>query len=119
MLRGEAPVVFGDGEQARDFVYVGDVAEANLLAVERRLQGGYNVGVGEAASVNHVTAELASACGYDGPIDHAPERDGEVRSIMLDAGKLTRETGWRPTVSLAEGIRLTVADHKARLSRVG
>jgi UDP-glucose 4-epimerase len=118
MLSGQTPVVFGDGEQARDFVYVGDVAEVNLLAVERRLQGAYNVGVGEAASVNRVTAELARACGYDGPAEHVAERDGEVRSIMLDAGKLTRETGWRPTVSLTEGIGLTVADHKARLSRV-
>jgi len=119
MLRGETPVVFGDGEQARDFVYVGDVAQANLLAVELRLQGGYNVGVGEVASVNQVTAELASACGYAGPVDHAAEREGEVRSIMLDASKLTGETGWRPMVSLAEGIHLTVEDHKARLSRAG
>jgi len=118
MLSGQTPVVFGDGEQARDFVYVGDVAEANLLAVERRLQGAYNVGVGEAASVNRVMAELASACGYGGPVEYAAERDGEVRSIMLDAGKLARETGWRPTVSLTAGIGLTVADHKARLSRV-
>jgi UDP-glucose 4-epimerase len=119
MLRGERPVVFGDGEQSRDFVYVGDVAKANLLAVELRLQGGYNVGVGEAASVNQVTAELASACDYAGPVDHAAEREGEVRSITLDASKLTGETGWRPTVSLAEGIRLTVEDHKARPSRTG
>ena len=113
MLSGRTPVIFGDGDQERDFVFAGDVARANLVAIERRLTGAYNVGTGEATTVNEVAREIAQACSYGGPIEHGPERPGEVRSIKLDATKLRRETGWQPTVAMKEGIALTVAHHKA------
>ena len=113
MLSGQTPTIFGDGEQQRDFVYVGDVAAANLIAIERRLQGPYNVGTGELASVNRVTSLLREAIGFKGDVVHAEERPGEVRRVSLDAGKLTKETGWRPSLSLEEGIRRTVEHQRA------
>ena len=119
MLRGERPVVFGDGEQQRDFVYVGDVARANVLAIERSLQGPYNVGTSAATSVNRIVAALAERCGYDGDANHAPERPGEVRRVTLDATRIGQAAGWRPDVSLEEGLTLTVEDAKARLGTRG
>ena len=116
LLRGERPTVFGDGEQQRDFVYVGDVTEANLLAIEQRLQGSYNVGTGVGTSVNQIAAALVKLCGYAGIIDHAPERAGEVRRVTLDASLLQRMAGWRAQVSLEAGLGLTVDDRKARMS---
>jgi UDP-glucose 4-epimerase len=117
MLKGETPVIFGDGEQRRDFVYVGDVAKANVEAIERRLQGAYNVGTGVASSVNEVTRELTAACGFGGRVEYAEERAGEVRRVTLDPSKLVRETGWQWQVALAEGLALTVAHQKARANR--
>lgn len=119
MLKGETPVIFGDGEQQRDFVYVGDVARANVEAIERRLQGAYNVGTGVASSVNEVTRELTTACGFAGVVEHAAERAGEVRRVTLDASKLARATGWSADVGLGEGLLLTVAHQKARTNRPG
>jgi UDP-glucose 4-epimerase len=117
MLNGEAPMIFGDGEQQRDFVYVGDVAKANVEAIERRLQGAYNVGTGVASSVNDVTRVLTEACGFQGHVGHVDERAGEVRRVTLDAAKLARETGWQWQIALAEGLALTVAHQKAQLNR--
>ncbi|MDA1173383.1 MAG: NAD-dependent epimerase/dehydratase family protein [Chloroflexi bacterium] len=119
MLKGETPVIFGDGDQQRDFVYVGDVAQANVEAIERRLQGAYNVGTGVASSVNEVTRELTNACGFEGIVEYAEERPGEVRRVTLDAAKLTRETGWQWQGGLAEGLALTVGHQKARANRPG
>jgi UDP-glucose 4-epimerase len=119
MLNGETPTIFGDGEQQRDFVYVGDVAQANVEAIEGRLQGAYNVGTGVASSVNEVTQALTTACGFQGRVEYAAERAGEVRRVTLDASKLASETGWQAKVALAEGLALTVAYQKARTNRPG
>ena len=117
MLKGEPPTIFGDGDQQRDFVYVGDVAKANIEAIEHRLQGAYNVGTGVASSVNEVTSNLAAACDFEGKVEYAAGRPGEVRRVTLDAAKLARETGWQSHVSLADGLALTVAYQKAQTNR--
>jgi UDP-glucose 4-epimerase len=117
MLKGDAPVIFGDGEHQRDFVYVGDVARANVEAIDRRLQGAYNVGTGVGSSVNDVTRVLKKACGYQGRVEHLDERLGDVRRVTLDAAKLARETGWQWQVGLAEGLALTVTHQKSQLNR--
>ncbi|MBM3939932.1 MAG: SDR family NAD(P)-dependent oxidoreductase [SAR202 cluster bacterium] len=109
MLSGANSTIFGDGEQQRDFVYVDDVALANVLAFERGLTGSYNVGTGVAASVNEVTRLLVRHAGFGGQVLHAAERPGEVRRIALDASRLRRAVGWEPSVSLDEGLRRTVA----------
>ncbi len=108
MLQGQQPTIFGDGDQARDFVYVADVVQANLIAMERHLDGVFNVGTGTATSVNTVVEVLRRHCGYVGAVAHAPERPGEARRIALDAGRFAEATGWRPSVSLDEGVQATV-----------
>ena len=118
LLEGKTPTIFGDGEQLRDYVYVGDVAQANLRS-QSQLEGGldppsaldepaYNVGTGQGTSVNELFHQLASITGFDGAADDGPERAGELRRIYLDIGKAERELGWRPETSLEEGLRRTV-----------
>ena len=107
MLRGEPAIINGDGRQSRDFIYVGDVARANLLA----LQGGsgiYNVGTGVPTDVNTIFRELARLTGYKGEELHGPAKLGEVRDTYLDAGRAARELGWKAEVGLAEGLEWTV-----------
>jgi UDP-glucose 4-epimerase len=98
---GEA-TVFGDGRQTRDFTYVGDVVEANLVAADSAATGAYNIGTGVETSV----LELAGQLGLE-PV-HAPARPGEVRRSSLDPERAARALGWRPRVSLEEGVRATL-----------
>ena len=110
MLAGEPAIVNGDGEQTRDFVYVGDCAYANYLAVTVDHQPGiYNLGWGRPTSINEIFLALAKATGYPHPIEHGPAKVGETRHIYLDASKAARELGWTPTLSLEEGLEKTVA----------
>ncbi|MSQ33658.1 MAG: NAD-dependent epimerase/dehydratase family protein [Dehalococcoidia bacterium] len=112
MLRGEAPTIFGDGEQTRDFIYVGDVVRACLLALEQGEGQAYNIGTGTQTSVNTIFKQLAQLTGYrpsaEGPA-YKPSRPGEVRHIALSPQKAAKELGWRPQVALAEGLQNTVA----------
>ena len=108
MLRGEQAVINGSGEQERDFVYVGDVVEANLRALDRGDGGIYNLGWGFGTSVNEIFARLKEITGYEKEAVHGPPKKGEVFKICLDATKARRELGWVPRISLDEGLRMTV-----------
>ncbi len=108
MLAGEEPVVNGSGEQERDYVYVGDIAEANLLALDRGSGGMYHLGTGVGAPVNELFDRLAALTGYSRPRRHGPPLPGEVYKIALNAERARRELGWTPRVTLDEGLRLTV-----------
>jgi UDP-glucose 4-epimerase len=110
MLAGEPAIVNGDGEQTRDFVYVGDCAYANYLAltVDHRPDI-YNIGFGCPTSINEIFFTLSKATGYAHPIQHGPAKVGETRHIYLDARKAARDLGWSPTVSLEEGLERTVS----------
>jgi UDP-glucose 4-epimerase len=108
MLGGEPAIINGDGLQQRDFIYVGDVARANLLAL-RRGSGIYNVGTGVPTDVNTIFRELARLTGYKRPEQHGPAKLGEVRTTYLDCDRARRELDWRPLVSLSEGLEKTVA----------
>jgi UDP-glucose 4-epimerase len=108
MLAGSAPVIFGSGEQQRDFVYVSDVAAANVAAIEKGLEGAYNVGTGVATSVNDIAQGLASLCGYTHEIEHVAERAGEVFRITLDATLIARDTGWQSETPLEVGLNAVV-----------
>jgi UDP-glucose 4-epimerase len=107
MLAGETPTINGTGEQARDFVYVGDVARANLLALTGA-DGIFNIGTGVGTTVNQVYEGLRAATGYQGPVHYGPPKAGEVYRIYLDVRKAATELGWTPRVSLSEGFHLTV-----------
>lgn len=108
LLAGEPPIINGDGEQTRDFVYVGDVAAANLLALARPdVTGPVNVGTGRETSVNTIYRELARAAGATDPAGRGPARPGEQRRSCLDPDRARQRLGWVPRVSLEEGLART------------
>jgi len=110
MLADEPVLVNGDGEQTRDFVYVGDCAYANYLALTVEHQSGiYNLGWGRPTSINDIFFALAKAIGYSHPIQHGPAKVGETRHIYLDAKKAARELGWTPTMTLEQGLEKTIS----------
>ena len=110
---GEAPTIFGDGSQTRDYVYVADVVAANLAAAARpEATGPFNIGRGVEVSVLEIVESLkalagASALAFE-PV-HEPERLGEVQRSVLDATRAREELGWDARVDLAEGLRRTLA----------
>ena len=108
MLQGQQVVINGSGEQERDFVYVSDVAQANLLALEKGDGGIYNVGSGAGTSINEIFSQLRAITGYQGDEVHGPPKLGEVFKVYLDATLARTELGWGPRISLEEGLRRTV-----------
>jgi UDP-glucose 4-epimerase len=108
LLEGEQPVVFGDGLQTRDYVYVGDVVSANLAAAATDATGPFNIGTGVESTVLDIAKALAPLA--DGPFEprHEPERKGEVRHIALDTSRAQAELGWEPRVGLVDGLRTTL-----------
>jgi UDP-glucose 4-epimerase len=109
MLRGAPVTIYGDGEQLRDYTFVGDCVAANLLALEHGSGGTYNLGWGQGVSVNTLFGLLAELTGYALSPRYAPARLGEITRTYLDAGRARRELGWSPAVPLAEGLARTVA----------
>jgi UDP-glucose 4-epimerase len=116
ILDGRPMTTFGDGTQTRDYVFVKDVARANLAAATRELPPigpldarGYNIGTSIETSVNDLAAALNRASGSPVPIDRAPARAGELQRSALRIDKAARELGWKPQVSLDEGLAETFA----------
>jgi len=107
LLDGTAPVIHWDGEQTRDFVYVGDCARANLLALHGGDGQAYNVGTGVGTSINTLFQMLGSIAGQDLAPRHGPRRPGDVRHSYLACGKIERDLGWRAEVGLYEGLERT------------
>jgi UDP-glucose 4-epimerase len=114
MLRGEDVTVNGDGTQTRDYVYVGDVARANLLALERDVRGPVNIGTGVETDVNALARLLLDAAGSKSVVRHGPAKSGEQRRSVVDVRRAAAELGWRPEVPLAEGLRRTVEFFRTR-----
>ncbi|HEV8102240.1 MAG TPA: NAD-dependent epimerase/dehydratase family protein [Gaiellaceae bacterium] len=106
LARGEEIVIYGDGSQSRDFVYVSDVVAAALAAVGRA-GGPYNVGSGVDTSVSRLFAACATVAGSDAQPRHAAARLGDVRRSALDVSLVERELGWRAGVPLADGLAET------------
>jgi UDP-glucose 4-epimerase len=106
---GGTPVIFGDGTQTRDYVYVGDVVASNLAAASSEAGGAFNVGLGVETSVLDLVEALRGLA--DGPFEpeHAPERAGEVHHIALDCSRASSELGWSAQVELREGLERTLA----------
>ncbi|MGW7330803.1 NAD-dependent epimerase/dehydratase family protein [Streptomyces sp. NPDC054840] len=114
LARGEAPRVFEDGGQRRDFVHVRDVAAANAVALETLDAAdtgagpagftAYNVGSGDPRTVGDMAGALAAACGGPGPVVTGEYRLGDVRHITADSARLRHELGWHPVVPFAAGM---------------
>jgi UDP-glucose 4-epimerase len=113
MLAGEPLIINGDGDQTRDFVYVGDCARANYLSLTIDHQPGiYNLGWGRPTSINDIFSTLVKITGYALPAQHGPAKLGETRHIYLDASKAKQDFGWTPTITLEEGLENVVAYFK-------
>jgi UDP-glucose 4-epimerase len=114
LLEGKPCTIFGDGGQTRDYVLAADVARANLLAAEQRFDGPLNVGTGVETDVVELYRHLARVAGVERPPEHAPARLGEQRRSCIDPAEAARAIGWRPQVSLADGLALTFDWFRAR-----
>ena len=103
-LAGERPVIYGDGRQTRDYVYVGDAVGAFLAAADCGRPGTWNIGTGAEVSVRDLTHVISKVAGY--PLDpvFAPARPGELLRGALAPDRARRDLGWTPTTSLADGI---------------
>ena len=115
LLEGKPCTVYGDGKQTRDYVFVGDVARANLLAAERGFDGALNVGTGVETDVVRLHALLAKAAGAPASPVHAEARAGEQRRSCIDPSAAERALGWRPEVPLEAGLARTVEFFRAKL----
>jgi UDP-glucose 4-epimerase len=109
LREGRASTINGTGEQTRDYVYVGDVARANVLALENEVpSGAYNVGTGIETSVNELYEILLEASGGDLLPKHGPAKPGEQRRSSVDPSRVAKFLEWRPEVDLASGLKETL-----------
>jgi UDP-glucose 4-epimerase len=113
MLKGEVPIINGEGTQTRDYVYVADVVAANLAAIAAP-PGAYNVGTGTECDVNELHRRLARIIGVSTPAAHGPGKLGEQQRSCLDASLAASRLGWRPRFSLDAGLEATVAYFRDR-----
>lgn len=108
LLKGKEPVINGDGEQTRDYVYVDDVVEANISATRSETEGSFNIGTGIETSVNKILSNLIDITKVDIKGMHGPPKKGEQRISVLDCSKAIKSLGWKPKVTLEDGLRRTV-----------
>jgi len=115
MLKGEQPLINGDGRQTRDYVYVGDVVRANVLALDRDECNIYNIGTGIETEVSTLFHLIRSLSGSRCEEKHGEAKKGEQLRSVLSYGKIERQLGWRPEVSIEEGLGKTVEHFRTLL----
>jgi len=111
VMNGEPPVIFGDGEKTRDFIYVSDVVNANLLAAESERCAGevFNIGSGKETSINTLAKLVLRTCGSEDLVPiHGPPRKADFQRCRIDTTKARNLLGFRPEVQLEEGLQKTV-----------
>ena len=104
LMNGLPPIICGDGHQTRDFISVRDITEANTIALEPQCTGIFNVGTGNETSVNFLTQSLLKISNVDISAKYGHPRKGEQRRSAIDSNKLLKNFGWKPSVSLEEGL---------------
>jgi len=118
MLDGEAPTIFGDGRQSRDFTYVDNVVEANLLAsaAESREVAGrvFNVATAQRVDLFRTFEILKKLTGYSGEVKYGPERAGDVKDSLADISLAEKHLGYKPMVDFEEGLARTIAWYRNR-----
>lgn len=106
MLNGKQPIINGNGKQTRDYVYIDDVVNANLLSLKNFKKAGiYNVGTGKETNVNELFREINRHFGNKFKKIHGPAKPGEQKTSCLSYAKIKKEFGWRPKTNFKEGIR--------------
>ncbi|MFI5351761.1 MAG: NAD-dependent epimerase/dehydratase family protein [Candidatus Binatales bacterium] len=116
ILEGKPVTIFGTGEQTRDYVFVADVVQANLAALNAPVTGAVNIGTGLETSVNRLFKELAGSSYELKPL-YAPGRPGEQQRSVISPARAARELNWHPKVTLADGLSRTLAFFKDRAGR--
>jgi len=118
MLRGEQPAIFGDGEQSRDFTYIDNAVEANLLACEAPAGQAagqvFNVATGRRVTLNETFQLLLGLTSYTGQPKYGPERGGDIKHSLADIAKAKAGLGYKVEVDFEEGLRRTVQWYRGR-----
>jgi UDP-glucose 4-epimerase len=116
ILEGKPPVIFGTGMHTRDYVYISDVVEANVLSIDKGDGGVYNIGRGIETSVHEVYEAVSNAFGERALAAEFGEEFPEVERIALDSSRASEELGWEPRVDFATGVRETVKSYSVNAS---
>jgi UDP-glucose 4-epimerase len=115
MLKNEEVTVFGDGKQMRDYVYVGDVVNANLKSLTKGKNKIINISTSKAVSVNELIKVMSKVSGYKKKSQYKPKRDGELFKSFLNINKAKAVLSWDPKVNIEQGIKLTIDYFKERI----
>jgi UDP-N-acetylglucosamine/UDP-N-acetyl-alpha-D-glucosaminouronate 4-epimerase len=119
MLNGDQPTIFGDGKQSRDFTYIDNAVEANLLATKApasQVAGQvFNIATGERFDLNQTFQLLKNIIGYKGEVKYGPERAGDVKHSLADLSRAEKHLGYKPKVNFEEGLRRTVEWYRGQL----
>jgi UDP-glucose 4-epimerase len=116
LLHHQSPLIFGDGKQTRDFVYVRDVVQANLLAMESVITGTFNIGSGESIDLNTLARTLAEIMDTDIPPLHEKPRSGDIRDSVSDISAAKKSLGYRTNYSLDKGLAETIRYFRHQIS---
>lgn len=119
MLTGEQPIIFGDGSKTRDYCFVGDIVEANILALNTDRSGIYNLGRGIEVTDLEVFEAVRAAVGSKIEPVYTEIRPGEVEHVALDASKIERELGWKWKMDFADGVSASVEYYRSASERMG
>ncbi|MDP2344842.1 MAG: NAD-dependent epimerase/dehydratase family protein [Deltaproteobacteria bacterium] len=117
ILTGKSITIFGDGTQTRDYVFVEDVVNANALALQKRLVGGFNVGQGKETNVNQLATALLAASPTKVEVIHAAGRPGEQKRSVIDPAKLHAACGWKAATAVDDGLARTFKWFAERAAR--
>ena len=108
MLRSDAPVIYGDGNATRDFIYVEDVVKANLLAMDKVNRKAINIGTGRAISVNELFDTMKNLMSYKGNVQYGPERKSDIKDSYFNIDKARNDMDWKADYSIEEGLIKTI-----------
>ncbi len=114
MLNNEEVNIFGDGEQVRDYIYVGDIVKANILCLENGDNEIFNIGTSKSTSVNQLFSEMKELTQYSKQAVYKPARAGELMRSSLDVGKAEQKLGWKAEVDIREGLKKTIDFFRGR-----
>jgi Nucleoside-diphosphate-sugar epimerases len=108
LLNKESPLIFGDGEQTRDFIFIDDVVQANILSMDSRAEGIFNIAGGERISLNVLATHLCELTGSSLAPQYLPQRQGDIIHSVADISRARSELKFTPQVSIKEGLQKTL-----------